>query len=105
MQIQTKITAPQLSKTIKPDLDRATSETEEAKTAELSIEIDNTDSSSSILIIDENINFPESIQLGEFSALLHPLEHAGATIRRLCALELQPTVSPTGRSGNGAILC
>ena len=93
LQIQTKITAPQLSKTIKPDLDRATSETEEAKTAELSIEIDNTDSSSSILIIDENINFPESIQLGEFSALLHPLEHAGATIRRLCALELQPTVS------------
>ncbi|WP_312308651.1 hypothetical protein [Acinetobacter variabilis] len=93
LQIQTKITAPQLSKTIKPDLDRATSETEEAKTAELSIEIDNTDSSSSILIIDENINFPESLQLGEFSALLHPLEHAGATIRRLCALELQPTAS------------
>lgn len=51
LQIQTKITVPQLSETIKTDLDRATSETEEAKTAELSIEIDNTDSSSSILII------------------------------------------------------
>ncbi|MGQ0475984.1 hypothetical protein [Acinetobacter sp. FDAARGOS_724] len=93
MQIQTKITVPQLSETIKPDLDRATSETEEAKTAELPIEIDNTDSSSSILIIDENITFPESIELGEFSALLHPLEHAGATIRRLCVLEVQPATS------------
>ncbi|WP_312331140.1 hypothetical protein [Acinetobacter variabilis] len=92
LQIQTKITAPQLSETIEPDLDRATSEIE-VKTAELSIEIDNTDNSSSILIIDENITFPESIQLGKFSALLHPLEHAGATIRRLCALELQPAAS------------